>query len=120
MKTIFVTTRNNNDSVLLSINPNGLQCISNIFLNGNVIKTVEGPFNNYYLGTNLGLKGNRIMVSSHVANYPAGQNESNVTCLIDGIADTESPDTNPSNPATSTKEFGTNPYVDHFVSYVFL
>jgi hypothetical protein len=116
MPTAFVTTKPNHDSLTLSVDAKGSMASTSIFLNGNWIKTIDGSFNNYYLGTNSGLKGNNIVITTQVARFPATLESSTVDFFIDGAAGVD-----PNNPMTSTKEFQTGaPNVPHFMTYYFI
>jgi hypothetical protein len=116
MPTGFVTTKPNHDSVLLSVDAHSSMVSTSIFINGNWIKTIDGSFNDYYLGTNVGLKGNNIILTSQVARFPSSMTSSTVDFYIDGAASVD-----PSNPITSTKDFQNSaPNVPHFMTYYFI
>lgn len=115
MPTAFVTTKQNQDSITLSVNVHGSLASSSIFLNGHLIKTIDGNFD-YYLGTNSGLKDNIVVITTQVAKFPSSMISSTVDFFIDGAADV-----NPSNPMTSTKNFEDGaPNVPHFMTYYFI
>lgn len=115
MATSFVSTKPNQDSITLSVDVKGSMASTSIFFNGNWIKTIDGSFNDYYLGTNLGLKGNNIVITSQVARYPANINTSTVDFYINGAANVE-----PNKPVTSNEDFQDDaPNVPHFITYYF-
>lgn len=116
MPTAFVTTKQNLDPVALSVDDHGSMSSSSIFFNGNWIKTIEGDVNGYFLGTNLSLRGNNVVIVTQVARFPAGIDTSTVDFFIDGAADV-----NPDNPMTSEKNFENGaPNVPHFMTYYFI
>ena len=116
MPTAFVTTKNNNDSVFLSVDTHGLRASSSIFLNNHFIGTFADSFNNLFLGTNLGLKDNVITITTQVFRIPPELTESTVDYRIDGAANVV-----PDNPMSSSKNFQENsPIVPHNMVYFFI
>ena len=116
MPTAFVTTKQNSDPVMLSVNDHGSMSSSSIFLNGNWIKTIEEDVRNFFLGTNSGLKGNNVVVVTQVGRFPPDMETSTVDFYVDGAADVS-----PGNPMNSTKNFENGaPNVPHFMTYYFI
>jgi len=116
MPAAFVTTKENDDSITISVNTNGFRASTSIFLNHNLIKTIDDEFEDFYLGTNRGLKNNVISITTIVFKYPTDATKSEVTYLLTGAADVQ-----PENPVTSTQPFVEDvPAVPHFMVYYFI
>lgn len=116
MATAFVSTKPNQDSITLSVDVKGSMASTSIFLNGHWIKTIDESFNDYYLGTNSGLKDNNIVITTQVSRYPASMNSSTVDFYVDGAANVD-----PANPVISIKDFQDGaPNVPHFMTYYFI
>ena len=116
MATGFVTTKANQDPITLSVSAHGAMASTSIFLNGHWIKTIEGDFKDFYVGTNSGVKGNNLVLTTQVARFPGNLNSSTVDFYIGGAADVQ-----PDNPTTSNKNFQNEaPNVPHFMTYYFI
>ena len=115
MNTEFVTTKPNQDSITLSVDVKGRQASTSLFLNGNLIKTLDDNFSQF-LGTNQGLRGNNLLVVTQVARWPADLQSCRVDFLIEGAADVQA-----DNPVISNENFNNGASnVPHVVNYYFI
>ncbi len=115
MPSAFVTTKDNDDSITLSVDTNDLKASTSIFINNHLVKTLNDSFQGFFLGTNRGLKNNVITVATHVFKFPATVTESTVSFVLMGAAEVD-----PDNPNESTKEFNQVATVPHFMIYNFI
>jgi hypothetical protein len=116
MPTAFVTTLDNDDSITLSVDTNGLRASTTIFLNHHLVKTLDNSFKDFFLGTNKGLKNNIVTINTQVFRSPPTLDESTVSFFIDCAGSVE-----PDNPTVSTKKFSDGvPLLPHFMVYNFI
>ncbi len=115
MPTNFVTTKDNFDSIELSVNTNGMKASTTIMLNGTVLKTINNSFSDFFIGTNKGLNGNHLIITTTVFHYPSDIVSSTIDYNLTGAADVT-----PNNPDSSTRNFiEASPYITHYMEYYF-
>jgi hypothetical protein len=115
MATNFVTTKDNYDSIYLSVDVQGLKASTTLSLNGNVIKTVNDSFQNEFIGTNKGLNGNHLTITISVFRYPADLPSTTIIYNLTGAANVS-----PNNPDSPSKNFiDSSPFVTHYMEYYF-
>lgn len=116
MSTVLVTTKDNHDSITLSVDVHDMKATTSIFLNNMLIKTIEGSFSDFFLGTNQGLNGNAVTVTTQVFRFPPEAETSSVDYILNGAAEVK-----PDNPVNSSKPFIDGvPLASHFMSYFFV
>ena len=116
MATEFVTTKPNSDSITLSVNTNGMKASTSISLNGMLLKSLDDSFTDFYIGTNQGLNGNTLTVTTYISRYPSIASTSQVDFMLNGAASVS-----PDNPHVSSEPFPANaPVVPHFMTYYFM
>jgi len=115
MPTANVLTKDNQDSVFLTVDAHGNRSETVIFINNHQIDIRGKDLNHFFLGTNVGLKGNTVTIITHVLRVPAELTHSKVSFTIDGVKKVIQ-----GNPIHSDEAFPDGaPSVPHVMTYIF-
>ncbi len=78
-------------------------------------KIINNSFSDFFIGTNKGLNGNHLIITTTVFHYPSDIVSSTIDYNLTGAADVT-----PNNPDSSTRNFiEASPYITHYMEYYF-
>ena len=111
----IVQTKDNNESIYLSIDTKGYKASTTIALNQIPMGTFDKDVTDFFVGTNKGLENNKLTITTIVFDYPSGNKKSKVDFKIDGASNVIL-----KNPTTSTVTIKDNEVtISHLMVFYF-